>query len=72
MIPDVIDLSDLIDNSEGISKIVMESVQSMLLKLALQMARDDYLVRRQRQAQGIAIAKEQHKYLGRRANKTKN
>ena len=38
----------------------------MLLKLALQMARDDYETRRDRQQQGIALAKAAGKYAGRK------
>lgn len=41
-VPGVVDLSDLAAGTDGIAKIVIESVQTMLLKLALQMARDDY------------------------------
>jgi hypothetical protein len=37
-----VDLSELAAEVDGVSKIVLEAVQEMLLKLALQMARDDY------------------------------
>ena len=37
----------------------------MLLKLALQMARDDYEDRRERQRQGIELAKAAGRYAGR-------
>lgn len=40
----------------------------MLLKLALQMARDDYEDRRERQRQGIELAKRAGRYKGRRAD----
>ena len=40
----------------------------MLLRLALQMARDDYEDRRERQRQGIELAKAAGKYRGRRAD----
>lgn len=79
-IPNVVDLSELINSSKGTAKVVLESVQAMLLKLALQMAREDYEDRRERQRQGIAIAQqkdakqtnpERKKYKGRAAN-TKN
>lgn len=69
-VPGLVDLSELANVSDGVTKIVLESVQAMLLKIALQMARDDYLTRRERQAQGIALAKETGKYKGRRENKT--
>ncbi len=67
-VPGVIDLSELADATDGIAKIVIESVQDMLLKLALQMARDEYETRRQRQREGIEIAKENGKYRGRAAD----
>lgn len=67
-VPGVVDLSDLAAEAEGVAKIVLESVQSMLLKLALQMARDDYEVRRERQRQGIILAKNAGRYTGRPAN----
>ena len=35
-VPGVVDLSELAADAEGVAKIVLESVQSMLLKLALQ------------------------------------
>jgi DNA invertase Pin-like site-specific DNA recombinase len=66
-VPGVIDLSDFTANATGVSKIVLEAVQEMLLKLAVQMARNDYEDRRERQRQGIALAAAQ-KYRGRPAN----
>ncbi|MDR1709119.1 MAG: recombinase family protein [Candidatus Accumulibacter sp.] len=65
-VPGVVDLSDLAGESTGVAKVVLESVQELLLKLALQMARDDYEDRRERQRQGIALAKAKGKYKGRR------
>lgn len=65
-VPGVIDLSELAAASQGTAKIVLEAVQDMLLKLALQMAHDDYETRRERQAQGIAQAVAAGKYKGRR------
>lgn len=67
-IPGVVDLSDFVDKAEGISRIVLEAVQELLLKLSLQMARDDYEDRRERQMQGISQAKKKGKYKGRKAN----
>lgn len=61
-IPGVIDLSELEKNATGQAKIVLEVVQDMLLKLALQAAHDDYQDRWQRQ--GIDLAKKS-KYQGR-------
>lgn len=63
-IPGVVDLSDLAGASDGISRIVLEAVQEMLLKIALQAARDDYETRRERQSQGITLAKSAKRYQG--------
>lgn len=67
-IPGVVDLSDLAAEAKGVAKIVLESLQDMLLKLALQMARDDYEDRRDRQRQGVELAKSAGRYTGRKAN----
>src|SRR6266540_6090213 len=56
-VPGVVDLSDLAAEAEGVTKIVLEAVQDMILKLALQTARDDYETRRERQRQGVQLAK---------------
>lgn len=65
-IPGVIDLSDLADAATGVAKIVLQSIQDMLLRLALQSARDDYEDRRERQRQGVQLAKQAGKYAGRK------
>ncbi|UAW63471.1 recombinase family protein [Mycoavidus sp. HKI] len=67
-IPGVVDLSEFAQASDGIAKIVLESTQEMLLRLALQMSRDDYETRRERQRQGIELAKKAGKYGGRKPN----
>lgn len=67
-VPGVVDLSELASAADGVTKIVLESVQAMLLRLALQMARDDYESRRERQRQGVELAREAGKYTGRRAD----
>jgi DNA invertase Pin-like site-specific DNA recombinase len=64
-IPGLVDLSDFAAEADGIAKIVLESVQELLLKLALQMTRDDYETRRERQRQGVQLAKIAGKYAGR-------
>lgn len=64
-VPGIVDLSDLVAGSTGIPKIVLEAVQEMLLKVALQTARDDYEGRRERQRQGIDIARRAGRYNGR-------
>lgn len=68
-VPGVVDLSELTADAEGIARVVLESVQDMLLKLALQIAREDYETRRERQHQGIQIAKAAGKYTGRAGDK---
>jgi DNA invertase Pin-like site-specific DNA recombinase len=67
-VPGLVDLSDLADEVDGVAKIVLMSVQELLLKLALQMARDDYETRRERQRQGVQLAKAAGKYTGRKAD----
>ena len=64
-VPGLVDLSDFANAADGVTKVVLESVQELLLKLALQMARDDYETRRERQRQGVQLAKAANKYAGR-------
>lgn len=65
-VPGVVDFSDLVADATGVTKIVLESVQDMLLRVALQSARDDYEDRRERQRQGIALAKQEGRFTGRK------
>ena len=67
-VPGLVDLSDFAAEADGVAKIVLESVQELLLKLALQMARDDYETRRERQRQGVQLAKASGKYGGRKSD----
>lgn len=67
-VPGVVDLSELAAETKGVAKIVLEAVQEMLLKLALQIAREDYEDRRERQRQGIELAKAAGKYRGRKTD----
>jgi DNA invertase Pin-like site-specific DNA recombinase len=69
-VPGLVDLSDVADEADGVARIVLVSVQELLLKLALQMARDDYETRRERQRQGVQLAKVAGKYTGRKADTT--
>ena len=69
-VPGLVDLSDFASATDGVAKIVLESVQELLLKLALQMAHDDYETRRERQRQGVQIAKAAGKYTGRLSDTT--
>ena len=67
-IPDILDLSELSNETDGVTKIVIDSMQELLLKISLQVARDDYELRKKRQKEGIALAKSNNKYKGRKAN----
>lgn len=67
-VPGIVDLSEIAADAQGVAKIVLVSVQEMLLKLALQIARDDFEDRRERQRQGIDQAKANGKYAGRQAD----
>ena len=69
-VPGVVDLSELTADATGIAKIVLDDVQKMLLRIALQMARDEYEDRRERQRQGVEIAKAAGRYKGRPEDKT--
>ena len=71
-VPGIIDLSKLVAGSAGVARIVLEAVQDMLLQVALQTARDDWEDRRERQRQGIAIAKREGRYTGRKADQTQH
>ena len=64
-VPGLIDLSELVADASGVAKIVLDSVQQLLLRLALQMAHEDYEDRRERQRQGIELAKRSGRYKGR-------
>ncbi len=67
-VPGIVDQSEIAADAQGVAKIVLESVQEMLLKLALQIARDDFEDRRERQRQGIDQARANGKYTGRHAD----
>lgn len=67
-VPGIVDLSELTSTTHGVARVVLESVQDMLLRVALQIARDDYEERRERQRQGIELAKAAGKYTGRKAD----
>ena len=71
-VPGIIDLSELVAGSAGVARIVLEAVQEMLLRVALQTARDDYEDRRERQRQGIEIARREGRYTGRKADQAQH
>ncbi len=68
-VPGVVDLSDLSSSTTGVAKVILEQMQELLLKVTLQLARDDWENRRERQRQGIRLAQQEGKYKGRRADK---
>jgi len=67
-VPGIVDLSELVATAKGVPRIVLDAVQEMLLRVALQVARDDYEDRRERQRQGIEQAKRERRYEGRKAD----
>jgi DNA invertase Pin-like site-specific DNA recombinase len=72
-VPGVVDLSQIASGQSGMAKIVLEAMQELLLKIALQMSREDYEGRRERQRQGIEAAlKVPGKYAGKIPNKKRN
>lgn len=72
-IPDVIDLSDIINVSDSeMARIVLEATQDLLLKITIQTAHDDYITRKKRQREGIDLAKSKGIYQGRKADKNKH
>ena len=71
-VPGIVDLSELVAGSAGVARIVLKAVQEMLLRVALQTARDDYEDRRERQRQGIDIAKREGRYTGRKADQAQH
>ena len=64
--PGIVDLSDLVQDSSGVARSVLEALQDMFLRVALQTARDDYKTRRERQREGIELAKQSGRYKGRK------
>ena len=71
-VPGIVDLAELTKDLTGVAAVVVQSVQDMLLRVALQIARDDYEVRQERQRQGIAQARAQGRFTGRRADTEKH
>ncbi|MBU4630931.1 recombinase family protein (plasmid) [Pseudomonas sp. BF61] len=68
VVPGIVDLSELAEASSGVAKVVLQGIQDMLLRVALQIARDDFEDRRDRQRQGIDLAKGAGRYNGRQPN----
>lgn len=68
-VPGLVDLSELVASASGVAKIVLDSIQQLLLRLALQMAHEDYEDRRERQRQGVELAKRSGRYRGRRPDR---
>jgi DNA invertase Pin-like site-specific DNA recombinase len=79
-VPGLIDLSSLDVEKDSVAEIVIQSAQTMLLKLALYQCRQDWTTRNQRQAEGIAVKKardkslpkEERTYQGRKADTVAN
>ncbi|MNC20110.1 putative transposon Tn552 DNA-invertase bin3 [compost metagenome] len=67
-VPGVVDLTDIAEKVDGVAKIVLDGMQEVLLKLALQMAREEHEKRSERQRQGVQLAKASGKYQGRKSD----
>lgn len=67
-VPSLVDLPEILADATGVTRVVLESMQEMLLRLSLQMAREDYEDRCERQKQGIEQAKASGRYRGRKPN----
>jgi len=65
-------LIDLPKAEKGMTGIVIEAMQKMLLKMALYQCRADYETRRERQRQGIEVAKTKGTYKGRKPDTVAN
>lgn len=65
-------LIDLPKAEDGMTGIVMEAMQGMLLKMALYQCRADWETRRERQRQGIEVAKAKGVYKGRKPDTVAN
>lgn len=65
-------LIDLPKAEEGMTGIVIDAMQAMLLKMALYQCRADYETRRERQRQGIEVAKAKGTYKGRKPDTIAN
>lgn len=71
-VPGVLDLSQVAASVDGVAKILLAGLQEMFLKITLQLARENYELMRDRQEQGIVLAKAQGKYQGRKPNLRRN
>ena len=65
----IVNLSELVAGIVGVARLVLEAVQEMLLRVALQTARDDYEDRRERQRQGSRSRSEKGGIPGARQTK---
>ena len=64
----ILSIPGIIQTDSEIAKIVLDGVQAILLKIAMQTAWDDYEQHRRRQMAGIAEAKKKGHYKGRQAD----
>lgn len=68
-VPNLIELPKV---TEGLDGIVLNAMQDMLLKIALYQCRQEWETRKQRQAEGIALAKAKGVYKGRKPDTVAN
>ena len=64
-VPGLVELTEFTTTPDAAAQIVWQSRQDLLLKLVLQLARDDDETRRDRQRAGVQLAKVARKYPGR-------
>jgi DNA invertase Pin-like site-specific DNA recombinase len=69
-VPGLIELP--VGKVDGIAKIIMDAAQEMLQKIALYQCRQDWETRRERQRQGIEVAKTKGTYKGRKPDTVAN
>lgn len=71
-VPGLVNLDEIVAALDGTAKLVLEDMQRLLIRLALHMAHEDWETRRNRQAQGIELAKKEGIYKGRKADISKH
>ena len=62
--PGIIGLSEIAMPADGFARIVLEAAQGTLIRVVLQIARNRYEARRERQRQGVELAKARGVYCG--------
>jgi DNA invertase Pin-like site-specific DNA recombinase len=63
-VPGLVDLADVVTTSHGVTRVVLEAEQDLLLKIVLQLARENHETMRRRRLVGVERARGQGKYRG--------